>query len=298
MNALNVQLLFKLSKRKDDRQESLLNLFRVISEFAILAFDFDFYYAYVKSLDYSIDPGVLIRDFYNQTLAYDEHSASNLLRHFSIEASNAKSVTVEKFLLSLMKELLLLANTSSPEVRTCLQSLVEVYITKTVGKEPAKPEDWARSEEVHECYRGCEVCPMLNEFLKDPKAKEKTTALNADSKHHVEWCFRFLEILEIGNGSGEREFRYTKTLKGWEKRHRDWESNVEAAQKNLQALPKDALKEALGDEYDTLMALDSIRIDKRTAQAPDKAQPPTRSKHPRDDDTEHKENSKRARVED
>jgi hypothetical protein len=66
--------------------------------------------------------------------------------------------------------------------------------------------------------------------------------------------------------------------------HRGWELGVEAAQKKLQELPKDALKQALGDKYNTLIALDLIRIEKRTAQAPDKVQPPLQSKRPRDKD--------------
>jgi hypothetical protein len=72
----------------------------------------------------------------------------------------------------------------------------------------------------------------------------------------------------------------------------------EAAQKKLQELPKDALKQALGDKYDTLMGLDLVRIGKSTAQAPDKAQPPSRPKRKKGKDannTAPERASKRAR---
>lgn len=290
VNALNVELLLKLSNPKIVRKGFLLDLFGVISEFAISTFDFDLYYTYVMRL-YNTNTGGLIRDFYTQTLAHDEDSASSLLRQLSKEASNAEEDTVRGVFLSLMKELLPSVNAGSLEVQTCFQSLVEVYVTKTVGKEPSKPEDWARSEEVHECWRhGCKTCPKLNAFLTDPEAKKKTMTLTADEQAHVYWRFHFLEMTESGNSEGE--VRYTKTLRGWEKRHRSWESDVEAAQKKLQELPKDALKEALGDKYDTLMTLNPIRIDKSTAQTFGETQSSSRLKRSRGKDAP-KRSSKR-----
>ncbi|KAH8744688.1 hypothetical protein F5883DRAFT_654985 [Diaporthe sp. PMI_573] len=276
MNALNIELLLELSNPKNVRKEFLRDLFRVISEFAISTFDFELYYAYVKHLYYS-NTDVLIRDFYNQTLAHDKDLASNLLRQLSTQAPNCR----EEY--------------SSLEVQTCFQSLVGAYITKTVGEEPSKPEDWARPAEVYKCYSGCKACSELNPFLKDPKAKEITIALNADDQNHIKWHF---DYLETGNGDREGEVRYTKTLKGWEKRRRNWVLDGEAAQKKLQELPKDALKQALGDKYDTLMGLDLVRIGKSTAQAPDKAQPPSRPKRKKGKDANNTapgRTSKRAR---
>ncbi|KAH8755012.1 hypothetical protein F5883DRAFT_620667 [Diaporthe sp. PMI_573] len=294
VNALNIELLLELSNPKNVRKEFLRDLFRVISEFAISTFDFELYYAYVKHLYYS-NTDVLIRDFYNQTLAHDKDLASNLLRQLSTQAPNAEKNTVLGVLLPLMKELLPSVDTGSLEVQTCFQSLVGAYITKTVGEEPSKPEDWARPAEVYKCYSGCKACSELNPFLKDPEAKEITIALNADDQNHIKWHF---DYLETGNGDREGEVRYTKTLKGWEKRRRNWVLDGEAAQKKLQELPKDALKQALGDKYDTLMGLDLVRIGKSTAQAPDKAQPPSRPKRKKGKDANNTapgRTSKRAR---
>ena len=287
MNALNVELL--LSDSENVRKGFLRDLFGVISEFAISTFDFELYYAYVKRL-YSSNTDVLVRDFYNQALAHDRDLASNLLRQLSTQARNAKKNTVPKVLWPLMKELLPSVDTGSLEVQTCFQSLVEAYITKTVDKELSKPGDWARPAEVHECYSWCKACPELNPFLEDPEAKEKTIALTADDQKHVKWYF---DCLDTGNGDREGEVRYTKTLKMWEKHHRNWVLDAEAARKKLQELPKDALKRALGDKYDTLMALDPI-----TARTPGKAQPTSRPKRKKGkgvNNTAPKGTSKRAR---
>jgi hypothetical protein len=272
VNALNVELLLELSNPKNIRKEFLCNLFGVISKFAISTFDFDLYYAYVK---HHGNTDGLIRDFYHQALAHDKDLASNLLQQLSNKVSNAKKNTVLGVLWSLMKELLPSVDTGSLEVQTCFQSLVEAYITKTVDEEPSKPEDWARPAEVYKCYSsGCKACPELNLFLKDPEAKEKTIVLTADDQRHVKWHF---DYLENGNGGRDGEVRFTKTLKGWEKRHRSWDLDVKATQEKLQKLPKDALKRALCDKYDMLMALNPVRIDRK---APDEVQPPSRPKRP------------------
>jgi hypothetical protein len=151
VNALNVELLLELSKPENVRKKSPPPLFGVILEFAISAFYFNPYYAYVKRL-YHIDTGGLIRDFYTRALAHDEDPAFNLLQQLSKQASNAKEDIVRGVLWPLMKKLLLSVNKDSQEVQTCFRSLVEAYITKTVGKEPSKPEDWACPAEVHKSY--------------------------------------------------------------------------------------------------------------------------------------------------
>ncbi|KAL7938209.1 hypothetical protein V8C35DRAFT_330199 [Trichoderma chlorosporum] len=266
VNDLNIELLCMLSDPKSGRKEFLCDLFSVISEFAISTFDFDLYYEYTRNLHGNTD-GV-IREFYKQASTRDEDSASNLLRQFSNKASEAKKDTVLRVLWPLMNELLPTVDTGSPEVQTCFQSLVETYITKTVDEEPSKPEDWARPAEVHRCYMyasACKTCPKLNLFLVDPEAKEKTIALTTTEQEHINLSFGYLETRY---GVREGEVRFTKTLEGWEKGHHNWEFVVKATQDKLQKLPKDALKRALGDKYDTLMALDPIRIGRGTAQPP------------------------------
>jgi hypothetical protein len=218
------------------------------------------------------------------------------LQQLSNKVSHAKKNTVLGVLWPLMKELLPSVDTGSLEVQTCFQSLVEAYITKTVDEEPAMPEDWARPAEVYKCYSSCcKACPELNPFLKDPEAKEKTIVLTADDQGHVEWPF---EYLENRNGGRDGEVCFTKTLKGWEKRHRSWELDVKATREKLQKLPKDALRRALGDKYDMLMALNPVRIDRSTAQAPDEVQPSSRPKRPHAKDANNTapvRDSKRAR---
>lgn len=300
VNALIVELLLVLSNPDSARTDLLRRVFDVILEAAISAFDLELHKAYAYNVLPHLKYNTLIRDFYSEALAHSEDSAVNLLQQFSSQASKASKDTVSRILLPMMKQLLPLVDTGSPEVQTCLESLVEAYITQAVGKEPPKPEseDWARPKEVSKCWSsGCKRCSELNAFVNDPKAKEETIAMSNDDRRHVTSYFEYLQF-EKGNREGE--VRITKTLREWETRHEDWESTGKRAQEQLRELPKE-LKEALGDKYDTLLALDLIRIDRSTAkqgginQASDKIQPSTRPKRSLDKNAQDTEPTKRTR---
>lgn len=259
---LNVELLRELSKPKTARQEFLRDLFSVLLESAISTFDLNRY----GGLDEFI-----VQEFYKQALVHNKDSVLNLSQQLLDKASKAKKDKALRVLWPLIKELLSLVDTGSLEVPTCLQLLVEVYITKAAGEEPSKPEDWARPAEVFSwCYPQCEVCPELNLFLEDPKAEEKTIALTADRQEHVKRTFTYLKT---GNGGREGETRFTKTLEEWKERHHSWQWSVKAVQEKLRReLPKHALEQVLGAKYNELMG--------STTQAPDETQPPSRPSRP------------------
>ncbi|KAM5365756.1 hypothetical protein ACJZ2D_010825 [Fusarium nematophilum] len=287
VKVLTVELLLELSRPDNVRLTFLRRLLGIFLGAAISTFDLCC--AYRLEANRGRD-GRLVREFYNQALAHSEDAASRLLREISNQASSAKKDTAQQILLPLMKELLPSVDTSSPEVQDFFQLLVKAYITKGVGEEPLKPEDWASPS------------GKLKAFLEDPGAKEKTVTLSTDEEGHLKWKFEFLTTEKVGGEGGQ--VRFTKTLKGWERCHRDWEQEAEKAKQNLQSLPKDELERALGDQYDTLMALDLIRADRGTAeqggggQAPDEAESPARPKRRRDkglDDTGHQTTPKRAR---
>ncbi|KAH8757935.1 hypothetical protein F5883DRAFT_566814 [Diaporthe sp. PMI_573] len=146
-----------------------------------------------------------------------------------------------------MAELIPSVNTGAPTIKSCFISLVETYITKAVGQEPAKPEDWARPAEAAEaCTRsGCDECPEVKRFLEDPLAEHHAMDFGRVGSYHVEITL--------------------KTLKGWQLHRNQWEEDCKEAIKALQSLPQDKLKELLGDKFDTLITLDVVRADKGTA---------------------------------
>ncbi|KAK1248320.1 hypothetical protein MKX08_006540 [Trichoderma sp. CBMAI-0020] len=234
VDTLNIDLLLpQLSNPKDNaRTKFLRDLFGVILESAISTFDFGSY-----NNKYERTP-----QFFKQALAHDKDSAFSLLRQFSKTASEGDQSAVLKALRSVIRELLLFADTGSLEVQsqqTCCQLLLEAYITKAAGDRPLEPTSWARPAEVKECYPECIACKELNLFLKDPQAEETTIALTADDQRHVELIFCYLQPW---NGDRGGEVRFAKTLEEWEIRRRSWKSRVKAAKAELQRL--------LGDKYD------------------------------------------------
>ncbi|KAH8753332.1 hypothetical protein F5883DRAFT_621197 [Diaporthe sp. PMI_573] len=204
-----------------------------------------------------------IRALYDRAGAYNEGLASELLLKLQTQAPKAEKETVKRVLPQLMAELIPSVNTGAPTIKSCFISLVETYITKAVGQEPAKPEDWARpAEAAKACTRsGCDECPEVKRFLEDPLAEHHTMDFGRVGSYHVEITFRFLKI-EDSEGN---KARLTKTLKGWELQRNQWEEDCKEAIKALQSLPQDKLKELLGDKFDTLITLDVVRADKGTA---------------------------------
>ncbi|KAH8744065.1 hypothetical protein F5883DRAFT_30499 [Diaporthe sp. PMI_573] len=251
----------------------LHHLFRLVLETAISTFNLELWYGYLKStrrrdnatLRDEKSPrtgnGELIRAFIDLAAAYSEDAASHILWKISMQASKITTDAVSGILLPLIKALLPSADTRSLEVQYWLQLFVKAYITQSVSKEPSKPVNWARRGEMHECSReGC-ACSQVNAFLEDPNAKEQTIDLGPDSDHVLAWFQEFVEVDYLGAG----KIHFTKTLKHWVKRHGIWEREVESAQRNLRDLPQDELKQALGTQYGTLMALDLVRVDGTTA---------------------------------
>ncbi|KAM0485114.1 hypothetical protein ACHAPX_001090 [Trichoderma viride] len=243
VNALNIELLQGLMDPKNARKEFFRSLFDDILELAISAFDFGSYYFF----------NGVIREFYKQTLAHNKDLAPKLLRQILNQAPvvNKYEVLRDHAVLRVLRSLveeLSLVDTPSLEAQTWLEMFVKAYITMAAGKEPSKPEDWARPAERYSCYLGCKVCPQLNLFIKDPKAEEKSIALTYDGQIHATQNFPYLET---GNGVHLSEVRFIKTSKEWEKRHLRWKSSVEAAREELRQLPK--LKQVLGDKYNGLI---------------------------------------------
>lgn len=53
----------------------------------------------------------------------------------------------------------------------------------------------------------------------------------------------------------------TKTLKWWERQHREWESRASAALEALRKLPQAKLKECLAHQYNNIMDLRMLKVD-------------------------------------
>ncbi|KAL7924055.1 hypothetical protein ACQKWADRAFT_19264 [Trichoderma austrokoningii] len=182
INQLNVMLLKGLLDPKNARKEFLCSLFDCILQLAISQLDLK---------EYGGDSGVL-PEFYKRTLAHDKASATRLQQQILKDVSLFDGRAMLNVLRSLVEEPSLV-DTPSPEVQTWLETFVEAYITNFAGKEPEEPGNWARPAELRNCYSyKCMVCPRLNSFLSDRRAKDIIIALDDFGQYHAKLSFRYL----------------------------------------------------------------------------------------------------------
>ena len=305
-NALMVELFFHLQQqhRSDKFLESLLQ--RII-ESAISNFDLPRFASYLKtrssrafkgSLQDSRgqgggkpqgNPGGPIRAFYEYISARKHEKVSQWLRKIQAQASGSAVEQLKEFLMSFLEELIPAVDASSLEVQRCIQSLVTAYIIGMVGREPPKPSDWTRPDEVINCDKNCSDCSSMNTFLMDPKLRHHN--LVCQEYYHVRFKFdrfKYFEVEEAGRPPVTVKYRpvtvkyrpvtVTKTLKWWEEKHREWEIRASDAMKALRKLPQAELKQCLNHRYDEIMDLRVVKVTKRY-----ETRSAVQQKRPRDD---------------
>ena len=139
--------------------------------------------------------------------------------------------------------------------RAFCQSFATTWALQIVGKEPHKPSDWSRPDEVKKCYRKCADCALLHEFLVDPeKASRRFEGL--DSYHLDD---NVSEECETSTDESD-VLTVTKTLRTWEKKHQEWQKRVTKAQEALKQLPELELKAFLAEEFEAIMDLRMVKL--------------------------------------
>ena len=269
LNALMVELLLNL-QAPSSSQKFLESLLQRIVEPAIPNFHLLRYADYIKwrcsqgsnstllkaqGEKESIRAGP-ITAIHDRVCAHDGGKSSRLLKLIERQASHLTTEQSKDFLMPLMKELISVVDASSSVVQRCYQSLVTIYITQVVGQEPEKPSDWARPEEACECYHTCNVCPGMNEFLRNPEAK--SLKISSDDKWHLRSQYNSFNYFEDESVNSPA---VTKTLKWWEKQHQEWEGRASTAAEVLRQLPQAKLKECLAHRYDEIMDFRMVKVE-------------------------------------
>ena len=271
-----VELLIHLQS-PGSSQNFLESLLQRILESAIFNFDLQRYAAYIEirssqSVNSSIrkDCGKgekwtcttnagPIKAFYERVCAQDHGTPSRLLRKIQAQASNLTHAQLKNFLMPLLEELITIVDVSSSEAHECFQSLLTIYITRTVGKEPKKPSDWARPEEVmSKCSTKCNCCAKMNDFLMDPKAQTHRISCKKiwDLRYNYHW-FDYFKVESVDS----TPVAVAKTLKWWEQQHQKWENCASIALEALRKLPQAELKECLAHQYNEIMDLRMVKVD-------------------------------------
>lgn len=118
------------------------------------------------------------------------------------------------------------------------------------------PKDWSRPVDEDFCARS--VCPdheMLRQFFLDPEEESLTFPSLDNYWHLVEGEVLFDCITTRASG----EFTIKKTLKRWEREHKEWQERVFEVQKTLRQFPQTELQQCLAAQYKPIMNLDMVR---------------------------------------
>ena len=266
-------------QRSGSSRISLESLLQRILEPVISNFNLQQYAAYVESASFQAlyssvqsdcgegqrRPGDTragpIKALYERASAHDQGTPRRLLATFPPQASKFTNAQLQNFLMPALEELIPIMDASAPDIQECLQSLLTTFIIRTVGKEPARPSDWARPEGVisKPTYdMRCDHRIRMNEFLMDPTAQ--THKISSDE---VTWSLRYrydhLEYSEVDHAEGKL-VTVTKTLKHFEKQHQKWDQAASVALEALRKLPQAALQPMLAAQYQEIMDLRMVKV--------------------------------------
>ena len=157
--------------------------------------------------------------------------------------------------MSFLEEMIAIVDVSSAEVQECIQSLAKIYVTRTVGKEPRKPSDWARPEEIADCDQECDDCSKMNAFLRHPDLQRHVLS---DTWHLRTRSYHF-KYFEVDEADG-KPVAVTKTLKWWEEQHLKWVNRAANAREAFRKLPQAKFKSCLTHRYDEIMGFRVVKV--------------------------------------
>ena len=204
----------------------------------------------------------IVASLHKHLLQSHPANASELLTKIQSQAESVSDKEIDTLIVSLLEKMIYIVDQCLPHARPFYVLLITTYTVRFVKNEPEKPNNWARASEKDQvkCYdKNCSACDSLRNFLLSPV--EETYAFEASEKN---WHCRFQVPSECNLSRNESQkppvWTVTKTYKSWEKSHAEWEKRASKAQNSLRRLSEESMKQCLGDDYETLMNLDMIRL--------------------------------------
>lgn len=266
-------LLINQLEAHDRSQKYFYNLLQRIMERIVSDLDLPQYFEHFDAFDHmwandrpikTRDPSLWIRPlkkFYDFFCVHSQSDGARFLDRIQTQASRLKDGDIKDFLVPLLEEMIPIIDASSSHARDFVKSLLTVYITRTVGKEPKRPIDWARPEEAKEpCWGKHDTCHKIDEFLKDAESKAHELSDDDDDQWHLRHRYHSLQYFEV-EYVNHKIVTLTKTLKWYEEHQRKWEDRASLARKTLQKLPQEELRQFLEDHFDEIMEFRMVKLD-------------------------------------
>ncbi|KAK6433055.1 hypothetical protein LTR95_010770 [Oleoguttula sp. CCFEE 5521] len=179
------------------------------------------------------------------------HDMQVLLETIQRQSTDLAEGSIKIFLIPLCLNLVALTETMHSEAQECIGTLVKLYLERVIGREPAKPFDWARPDEVSTpkpLSLKCGCVEKIDTFLLDCNATSLEIACQSSS---LSWSFSFFEYFEPRDGH-KAVNKITKTLKWWTERHKAWEERASDALAEVKRIPEPILARCLADQYRAL----------------------------------------------
>lgn len=148
----------------------------------------------------------------------------------------------------------------SKHFSTWATAVFALFITRSVGSEPAPPPNWSLKPAYvsHGCGE-CDTCNHIGVFMDDGDMQALTLSVDSETKIHLEQYFFGYDFVPynleaMANSDQKNTFTWmcTKEHKVWEKDHQKWDerrSAVEAFLKSTFSSGAVSLEEILGPKF-------------------------------------------------
>lgn len=137
------------------------------------------------------------------------------------------------------------------------QQILSKYLVRFVRLEPLPPKDWKRP--TVNC--ACQDCQSLNRFLASPVEMVGRFAVNKKRRQHLHNQLNGTGCThETERHGSPQTLVVTKNQKLYLVAHNDWSMRHGVANKHLQELRKDTMKDLLADMYEPIMSLSVNKI--------------------------------------
>lgn len=280
-NASRKSIVTKLLSDSLDPGMSLFELSQFSSKKKREHGSLDFPYSSWPKCNYSenrgdLDASLVVMLYRELAASKRQKQAPKLLDKIHVQVIEVPIEELDRLVIPLLRQFLEVLDATSVEHQDLCLRVLQVYSLRMVQMEPVKPQDWYRGDEwkVNCNRKSCAQCDFMVAFLQDPDRQSATYSSPkqnlmmphkswlspGDGMPHQRWSLPNELDFSFTPTDDTDVLNVTKTLRGWDMQHKEWTRRAETAQKGLQKLPKDLLKQFLRDHYDAIMNLNIVKL--------------------------------------
>jgi hypothetical protein len=156
---------------------------------------------------------------------------------------------------------------STPRYQALFAAVLDAFLTKWVGKEPAKSTSLIRP--TVRC--GCHDCAPLNAFLASPNQRAGRFPMGKQRRQHLhnQLDAASVDCTHVTERFGNPQtLVVTKTTRVADSARREWRARQAKADEAIRAFPDGALRALLGAEYARIVNMEGIRLGSGSAVQP------------------------------